>query len=88
MAIVENIASEIGDVILIRDSVPIVGLVTLASFTDSVVNETGTKFFTKEFRYSTDGINFTTWIELTNPNIAAVNVTPTSTFVTEYRYIR
>lgn len=88
MAIVENKASEIGDIITIRAEVPIVGLVTLASFTDSVVNESGTKFFTKEFRYSVDGINFSIWIPLTNPNIAAINVSPTSLFTIEYRYIR
>jgi hypothetical protein len=88
MAIVENKASEIGDVILIKASVPIVGLVTLSSFTDSVVNETSTKYFHKDFRYSVDGINFTTWRELTNNNIAAVDVSPTATFIIEYRYIR
>lgn len=88
MAIVENIASEIGDVIVIKASVPIVGLVTLASFTDTLINETATKFFTKEFRYTLDGINYTSWIPLTNPNIAAVPITATTVFIVEYRYIR
>lgn len=88
MAIVENKASEIGDVILIKASVPIIGLVTLASFADSIVNETGSKFFTKDFRYSTDGVTFSAWTPLTNLNISGVSVTPTSTFLVEYRYIR
>ena len=88
MAIVENTVSEIGDVIIIKASVPIVGLVTLASFTDSVVNETGAKYFYKEFRFSVDGVNFSTWRELTNLNISSVDVSPTATFIIEYRYTR
>ena len=88
MAIVENKASEIGDVILIKASVPIIGLVTLASFTDSTVNETGAKFFTKEFRYSTDGINYSAWIPLTIPNVDAVEVEPLGVFMVEYKYTR
>lgn len=88
MAIVENKASEIGDVIVIRAGVPIIGLVTLSSFTDTLIGETGARFFDKEFRYSVDGINYSPWTPLTNPNISAVSVTPTITFLVEYRYKR
>ena len=88
MAIVENKATEYGDVILIKADVPIVGLITLTSFTDTVINETASKFFKKEFRYSTDGINFGPWIALTNANVAAVNITAHTVFMVEYRYTR
>src|SRR5690554_265293 len=88
MSIVENRATELGDIILIKAQVPIVGLVLLSSFVDSTVNETQTKFFKKEFRYSLDGINYTTWIELTNPNIASIQLVSTDIFYIEYRYRR
>lgn len=88
MAIVENKASEIGDVIVIKAGVPIIGLVTLSSFTDTLIGETGSRFFEKEFRYSVDGINYSSWIPLTNSNVSSVSVTPTATFLIEYRYRR
>jgi len=88
MAIVENRASEIGDIIVIKAGVPIIGLVTLASFTDTLIGVTGTRFFEKEFRYSVDGVNYSPWVPLTNSNISSISVTPTITFLIEYRYKR
>ena len=81
MAISGNQSTEQGDVFVIKADSPIVGLVALTSFIDTT---TGT--FYKEFRYSTDGINFSPWAELTDPNLAAVNVEPKGTFLIEYRY--
>jgi len=88
MAIVENRSSELGDVMIIRAEVPAVGIVTLASFIDSTINETGTALFTKEFRYALDGVNFTPFMALTNPNLADITFTPTDIFLVEYRYTR
>jgi hypothetical protein len=89
MAIVENISSEIGDVLRIRTNVPIVGVVSLYSFLDGTQGETGTRFFTKEFRYSTDGgTNFTAWQELTSINVQGITVNRKDLFVIEYKYQR
>ena len=88
MAIIGNKATEIGDVIYIQASVPIVGLLALTSFIDDVDNETPTKYFTKKFRYSVDGINYSLWLDLTLSNVSAVVVDPTNTFYIEYLYKR
>lgn len=88
MAIVQNKATSLGDIILIQTSVPILGIVTLQSFVDNVVGETSTKFFNKKFRYSTDGINYSLWIPLTTINISNIVVSPSSNFLIEYSYER
>ena len=81
MAISGNISTSQGDSFLIRADVPIVGLLSLSAFTD-----TTTGSFDKEFRYSTDGINFVSWRELTNANLLAVSVNSADNFLIEYRY--
>lgn len=88
MAVVQNISTEVGDVILIVTDVPIVGLIALTSFTDSTVGETPIRLFKREFRYSTDGINFSEWIELTVTNLQGIEVRAIDTFFIHYRYTR
>lgn len=89
MAIVENRSSEIGDVICIQTNTPVIGITALNSFVDNTDDETASRFFDKEFRYSFDGgITFSSWIDLTNANLMDVPVQRTDVFVIEYRYIR
>lgn len=88
MAVVNNTASEIGDIIEIRVSVPVVGLIALSSFLDTTEGETASRFFERQFRYSTDGLNFSPWTILSNPNLIAITVNSTDTFFVQYRYIR
>ena len=88
MAIVENKATEIGDVILIKADAPVIGLIALQSFADTTVGETGVRFFTKEFRYSFNGLTWSDWIELTIPNVQAVPIQSTDVFHVEYMYTR
>ena len=88
MAIVGNIATEIGDVIVIEANTPVVGLIALTSFMDTVTGESGSRFFTKIFRYSLDGIHFSDWQDLTIPNLMAINIVATDTFISHYRYTR
>jgi hypothetical protein len=88
MAIVENKATEIGDVILIKADAAVIGLIALQSFADTTVGETGSRFFTKEFRYSFNGLTWSDWIILTIPNVQAVPIVATDVFHVEYRYTR
>jgi hypothetical protein len=88
MAIIENRATEIGDIILINTDVPVIGIITLTGFLDSVGGENGNRFFKKEFRYSNNGVTFSNWLELTTLNISGIQVDETDTFFAEYRYIR
>jgi hypothetical protein len=88
MAIVGNKASEIGDIILIKGTVPIVGLLSIASFEDETIGETADKYFVKEFKYSIDGINWSSWILLSDLNLSDIVVESNDTFFVDYRYIR
>jgi hypothetical protein len=88
MAIIDNRATEIGDVILVKAEAPVVGVIAFTSFSDTLTGETATRFFDKEFRYSTDGIIYTTWQTLNIVNVQAVNVNSTDIFYIEYKYIR
>jgi hypothetical protein len=88
MAVVNNVVTEIGDVLQINVDVPILGLVTLASFIDQTIGTTSNRYFNKKFRYSVDGITFSEWLELTNENLQSVVVEPTNTFLLQYFYER
>jgi hypothetical protein len=88
MAVIENTCTEIGDVLLFEFQIPIIGLLSLSSFTDTIIGETATRYFKKEFRYSLDGINFEVWNSLTNSNLSSISVTPTDYFYVKYRYTR
>lgn len=88
MAIVNNTSSEIGDVIIIEDEVPLIGVISFLSFTDDIIGETADRFFFKEFSYSLNGISFTPYVELTNTNLQAIQIEPDEPFYIRYRYTR
>jgi len=88
MAIIDNISTEIGDSLIIQPGIPITGLATLTGYVDSILNETATRFFKREFRYSLDTINWTVWDDLTVGNLIAIPTDPTFDFMIEYRYTR
>lgn len=88
MAVIQNRATEQGDVLIIKSEVPIIGLVALLDFLDDVDGETGSKYFSKQFRYSLDGINYTPFVELTQANLELIEINSSDTFYVEYRYKR
>ena len=88
MAIIGNKSSAVGDVITIEVEVPIVGLLALQNFIDTTIGETNDRFFTREFRHQSDGINWSQWQPLTVQNVQAIQVNPTNVFKVEYRYTR
>lgn len=88
MAVIENRSTEIGDTLIIKTEVPIIGIVTLLSFIDVTRGEVGDKYFSKTFRYSVDGINFSPYILLTDSNIQGIEINSTDTLVLEYVYQR
>lgn len=88
MAIVENRATEIGDVIYIKADVPIIGLLSLIDFADDTVGENANKSFQRKFRHSIDGINFSAWTDLTTYNVSQIQVSVSDTFYIEYFYER
>lgn len=88
MSVINNTCSEVGDILLIEATSIIVGLISLDSYTDILVGETTTRYFKKEFKYSLDGINFTTYQNLTDANLQAISIQSTDTFFIYYRYTR
>ncbi len=86
--IIGNKSSEIGDVLSIQTDTPLIGLVALYSFVDVTQGEYADRSFSKTFRYSVDGINWTQFVPLTNDNLAGVQVQSNDTFYAEYRYER
>jgi len=83
-----NNTTEIGDVIVIHTTTPLVGLVAISGFIDSILGLSGTRFFTKQFRYSVDGINWSLYQDLTSANLQAIVVAPAYPFKIDYRYTR
>ena len=89
MAVIESRVTENGDVIIIKTNVPVVGIVALTSFIDSTIGETGSVYFEKTFKYSTNGgITYSDWIELTTVNVQGIDIERTDYFIVEYRYKR
>jgi len=90
MAVVENQATEIGDIIYVVAEPPILGISSLDSWSDVTVGEGGNKVFTKEFKYTLNGgITWSSdWIELTNGNLQAIAITETDPFQIQYQYTR
>lgn len=88
MAVIENRSTEIGDILIIKADVPIIGLIALLSFTDNVDNSNSQRFFFKQFRFSLDGVNFSDFLELTQENVSSIEVDVTDTFIVEYLYER
>jgi len=88
MAVVENVTTEIGDVLYIKTDIPAIGLLALLSYSDSLTGESGTLTFKREFQYSFDNILWSDWQLLTNDNIVNVHVQPNKPLYLRYRYTR
>lgn len=87
MAVVQNKATDSGDVIEIFTNVPIVGVNALSSFVDET-NEDSEKYFEKYFRYSLNGTSYSDWLPLDNANLSTINITATDVIYLQYRYVR
>ena len=85
MPITLNKIKQEGNVIYIKSN-PQTGIIALTSFVDNSSEPTGS--FTKEFRYSLNGIIYTDWIELNVQNIQNIVVTQKDTLVIELKYNR
>lgn len=78
----------IGDSIIIKANYPVFEILTTVSFVDVVNNTTGTRLFTKEFRYSVNGIDWSDWTALTNPNLIGLSFGTKEMLIIEYKYSR
>lgn len=91
MSVINNTLSEIGDVAVIKTLLVLSGFVTIEDFTDVTTGETGTRFFTKEYRFSIDNVDFSAWYDMEDPapptESREIEV-DTGTLYLEYRYTR
>lgn len=68
----DNIATEIGDVIIFT-TVPMLNIQTVISYADSVTGETSLRLFQRDFQYSLDGgVTYSDWFNLNGGNIANI----------------
>ena len=88
MAINGNICTELGDVLLFETIAPLVGIVSLTSYSNIIIGETPTNYFTKEFKYSRDGLNYSDWQILNDANLQLISLIPTDTFFINYKYTK
>ena len=86
--VIGNRLTEIGDFIIIKSLIPVVGVTGFISYSDITYGETGSSYFNRQFRYSLDSVNYSDWIDLTNGNLQAIAINPENTFFIEYRYER
>jgi len=87
MAVLSGIFDDVGDSLTIQYD-PIQTLSSVNFFLDSTQDTDGGKFFVKEYRYSTDTINFTAWKPLTDVNLQAIVTDTLLNYYFEIRYTR
>lgn len=88
MAVQFNDVTQIGDVFIVKANNPLMGVRAITGYTDTVLNETGTRLFDREFKYSVNGVTYTDWATLTDAALQAVFVGVTNIFDIQYRYTR
>lgn len=81
------ITTYIGEVLHVKSPIRR-GATQINGFTDVIVGETASRFFEKEFRYTTDMIHWSDWIELNTANLQSIAIKPQYDFQFEYKYTR
>lgn len=74
------------DQLLISVKTPYIGVSKVNSYSATVIGETESLYYRKEFRWSTDGILYNDWRELTNDNLRVLLPDPTKPFYPQYKF--
>jgi hypothetical protein len=77
-----------GDAIIISISEPYSNVVEVLGFEDDVKGEVTGCYYEKYFRYGTDGVTYSDWVPLTNPNLEALLLDPSKPFWIQYKYVQ
>lgn len=75
-----------GDQLLISVKFPYKNLTSVNGYTDSITGETDSLHYDKQFRWSTDGILYNDWKELTNENLKNTILDYTKDFWPQYKF--
>lgn len=74
-----------GDVLIVSVSEPYKGVLSVNGYTISVAGETAERYYTKEFRYATDGVLYGEWSELNTENLSRLRLDTDNDFYPQYR---
>lgn len=88
MAVTNNILTEVGDAVIFKMDYSVHGIDSITGMSDGLTGETGTRFFTKEFRYTLDGLNWGHWNPLSGAALIAIPITPQRSLQIEFKYTR
>ena len=86
MAVTGSSTDANGDQLLISIQSPYENVVEVLGFSDSITGETTSLYYTKDFRWGIDGVTYSDWIGLTDPNLEALSLNPNNKFWIQYRY--
>jgi hypothetical protein len=75
-----------GDAILISLQEPYLNVVEVLGYTDVTKGESTGLYYNKQFRWGTDGVTYSDYINLTNANLEALLLNPDKPFWIQYRY--
>ena len=88
MAVDGQTTNSNGDAIIISISEPYSNVVEVLGFEDDVKGEVTGCYYEKYFRYGTDGVTYSDWVPLTNPNLEALLLDPNKPFWIQYKYVQ
>lgn len=84
-----NTATAIGDVIEFSGSLPMMGVTALTGLVEGYTGETASRYWQKEYKMTTDGLNYPpTWTALTSSNLAAESVSTSNLVNFKFRLTR
>jgi len=83
-----NILINTGDNILIPLQYPLENVKSILNYDESIVGEGLPSNLTREFRYTTDLLNWSEWAILTNPSLQALSLDYRQDFDIQFRYTK
>jgi len=86
MAVDGTKTTENGDAILISLQLPYEDVVEVLGFTDETIGEDTSCFYLKTFRWGTDGVSYSDWVDLNDYNLRNLLLDPTKPFWIQYKY--
>ncbi len=75
-----------GDAILISLQEPYKDVVEVLGYTDVTKGESTGTYYKKQFRWGTDGVTYSDYVDLTNVNLEGLLLNPAKPFWIQYRY--
>lgn len=86
MAVTGSSTDAAGDQLLVSLQTPYENVTEVLGFTDSITGEDTSCYYTKDFRWGIDGVQYSDWVSLTDLNLQSLALNPVNKFWIEYRY--